>query len=400
MTSQHTFLGPLLPITLMLMLTGCLGITDGRIPEPLLSNKVLYKQSQNDWQNAATRENDLFSQHKLQIFAAVAWKKRSDAETYQLIKLSMGTMVEPGEQYLLDLLSPQFNQKMACGWYCEYLDQPIMQAVLGPYTMLDKTYESQKQDLLNFYRSLNQLNQHLNALDPSLQAIMPVIFAELTETKRSFDSLAHVTTFLNDYFDDIDFDSLLAQHGGLTKQNPTSSLAQIGSDLSILPSLQPLLDPEAKLLASFRPDLTLADMLQPTPEPEQRKNVVENTADSATISPSSNNNTFLDYAAEKNDNDRQGSKQTQSEQPKAARLNLQQFVCSYKGNYFGIVNAIKNDTVSLELNGQAMQIQDGLLAVAQDGILFSSGSEFSYLSLEGDKEFKQEQLKACHLSGF
>ena len=304
------------------MLTGCLSITDGLSPEPLLSNKVLYKHSQTAWQNAAARKNDLFSQHKLQIFAAVAWKKRSDAATYQLIKLSMGIMVEPGEQYLLDLLSPQFNQKMACGWYCEYLDQPIMQAVLGPYTMLDKTYESQKQDLLNFYRSLNQLNQHLNALDPSLQAIMPVIFAELTETKRSFDSLAHVTTFLNDYFDDIDFDSLLAQHGGLTKQNPTSSLAQIGSDLSILPSLQPLLDPEAKLLASFRPDLTLADMLQPTPEPEQRKNVVENTADSATISPSSNNNTFLDYAAEKNDNDRQGSKQTQSEQPKAARLNL------------------------------------------------------------------------------
>jgi hypothetical protein len=133
----------------------------------------------------------------------VNWKKRSDATSYKFTDLRIGTEANPDNQYSFDLLSPDFSQKMACGWYCEFLDQPIVQTLSGPYTMLDKIYESQKVDLLNFYRDLNLLNTHLNSLDGELQALMPEIFIDLTTSNRTFDSLVQIIGFLNDYFDAI-----------------------------------------------------------------------------------------------------------------------------------------------------------------------------------------------------
>jgi len=64
------------------------------------------------------------------------------------------------------------------------------------------------------------------------------------------------------------------------------------------------------------------------------------------------------------------------------------------------VIAIRDETVSLRLNGQAMRIQDGLIVDTEDGLLFSTGTEFSYLSLDSEKDFKFNELKPCHLNGF
>jgi hypothetical protein len=405
MTSRHAYLWPLLSILIILMLPGCLSTTDGLHTESMLGTKHLYKESQLAWQNAATRQNDLLGKHKLQIFAGVSWKKRTDETTYQLINLRIGPVTDHDDQYTLDLLSPHFSQKMACGWYCEYLDQPILQPALGPYTMLDKTFENQKADLLNFYRGLNQLNQHLNTLDDGLEALMPEIFADLTRTSQSFNSLAHIIGFLNDYFDDIDFDSLLASQAllaseGSENDNMAIGLSPIANVLSRDSPQQRSLDPEAELLANFSPELTLSEMLNSASKPWQHRFFVDNTTKKDKTKVWTNNNNLLDYETDLSGHNRGEPTNFKALQPKQAMLNLGQFACSYEGNYFGIVTAINNETVSLKLNGQVMQIKDGLMVGAKDGLLFSTNTEFSYFPLDSDKDFKQNQLQPCYLNGF
>jgi len=389
MTTRYAFLRPLLPILLLTTLSGCLSTSGVPIPDAMLSTPVLYVQSQLAWQNAALRENDLFSKHKLQILAGVSWKKRSDATTYKFTDLSLGTQTKPEDKYILDLISPRFNQKMACGWYCEFLDQPITQTISGTYTMLDKLYESQNIDLHNFYQELERLNQHLNSLDDEIQALMPEIFTDLTNTQRTFDSLAQIVGFLNDYFDGLDLNSLRSKD-----YTQTNAVVPIKSDLPSVPTQQTILDPEAELLASFRPELSLSEMLNPTSEPRK----IANKADSGAILVG--NPTASSYALEKPTNSDTQTTVALALAPEKNTLNLQQFVCSYEGNYFGTVVAIKNETVTVKLNGQAMSIKDGLVVNAENGVLLSRGSEFSYLSLDGDKDFKDSQLKPCHLNGF
>jgi hypothetical protein len=389
MTPKYAFLRPLLPILLLTTLSGCLSTSGVPIPVAMLNTPALYVQSQLAWKNAALRENDLFRKHKLQILAGVSWEKRSDATTYKFTDLSLGTQTNPEDKYRLDLISPRFNQKMACGWYCEFLNQPITQTISGLYTMLDKIYESQNVDLHNFYQELEWLNQNLNSLDSEIQALMPEIFADLTNTQRTFDSLTQIVGFINDYFDELDLNSLRSK-----EYTQTIPVDHIKSDLPTTPTQQTILDPQAELIASFRPELSLAEMLNPKSEPIK----IANRADSGAILVG--NPTASRYALEKPTNSDTQTTVAQALAPEKIILNLQQFVCSYEGNYFGTVIAIKNETVTVNLNGQAMSIKDGLVVNAENGVLLSRGSEFSYLTLDGDKYFKDSQLKPCHLNGF
>jgi len=386
---RNSFLRQLSAISIGFLLTGCLSITDVLTTETILSKQSIYNQNRLAWQNAATRKNDLFSQYRLHVFASVKWEKRSDASTYQLNDFSISPAAVINDQFKLDLISPDFNKKMACGWYCEYLDQPIMQKVLGPYTMLDKTFESQKVDLLNFYQSLERLNQHLNTLDPALQALLPDIFANLTQTERTFDSLSNIIGFLNDYFDNIDFETFLAKQKSQTSENSSSILTLINNDLAIIAPQNASLNPEAKLLASFSPELTLSQMLKFGSAAKQKTVFFDYSASKENLSALTNNmpnneDDMIEYKTQKT----------------TSALYSGQFVCSFKGNYFGVVTDVKNGIVSLKLNGQAKKLNDGLLEEAQDGLLFLTDTEFSYFSLDSDKEFSQDQLKPCYLSGF
>ena len=436
-----SFLSSLFSISIQLLLpalllSGCL--TTAELPNPMTApdTPTLYRNNQEAWQNAALRENDLFAAYQLSIFASVGWTKRTDATTYQFTNI---TMAAPDDKYRINLLAPTFSQKMACGWYCEYLDQPVMRAVLGPYTMLDKTYEGQKGALLNFYSGLTRLNQQLNSLDPVLQALMPDIFASLTATKQSFESLPHVVDFLNNYFDELDFNALLDtarqkaarstenDAPGIEKRTAPNTdgdlLANSSQGLALDPdgdllasfsqglALDPdgdllasfsqglALDPDGDLLASFSPSLSVAEMLDltiaSTSNRQKHRSEMPAQKSNAYSLVSSNK-----PSGEQSTDDIRSNTETKAMQQPHLMISVGQLVCSYQGNYFGIVMAIENKRVNLKLIGQAKRIEQGLLVDAQDGLLFLTDTDFSYFALDTQKNFDKDQVSPCYLSGF
>ncbi len=410
-------------LTLSTLLSGCMSTLEALNPlvskpaEPV--KPLMYDGSKDQWQRAAFRPNDIFNRYELKIFASVKWKKRTDASSYRFENIQIGG---DSDSYTFNLLHPQFSGKMACGWYCEYIDQPITRPVIGPYTMLDKIYEGQQSELLNFYDSLKRLNDRLLSVDPDYLHLMPSIIDRLATTPMGFESLAHVVGYLNDYFDDIDFaaefERLPAVDGVITAdaqdtaqlpENQVQAAEQDDSDSTITvdtltqtPAIaetaidsQPFdygernessqfLDtpnPDSALLASFEAAPLMPYMLQSEPPPAPQY-----TPPPAPVAVSDPAKSTTDNSLWSTLNQRE--------------INIGQFVCSYQDNYFGEVAAINGQTVNVALKGQAKSLKDGLFVAAEPGVLFLTDADFSYLQSEDSKTFTQHQLAPCFLSGF
>jgi hypothetical protein len=386
MTLTHTHKKNSIITTLLCAgLTGCLSTIKNQetsIP-PEIKPTALYQLSKVQWQQSAFRPNDIFNRYELKLMASIKWEKRSDSETYKFEKIKFSITDDP---YSINLLHPQFMNKMACGWYCEYLDQPITQPVLGQYTMLDKIYEGKKPELLNFYDSLKRLNDKLLQLKPAQLKLMPNIIAKLSIIEQEFDTLEQVTGYLNDYFDEVDFNAnlnadLSTQTDTIVFSHQPKAISFKNNEIKISPHKDLVSfsgsDPDAALLASFKKaeKISYKQELIAAESPINRFNT-------QSISPSEKTNNKLESTVDEGD------------------FSISQFICSFQDNYFGEILSIQGDVINVALKGQAKKLKDGKVIDAQPGILFEENTEFSYLQLDENKNFTQNQILDCNLSGF
>jgi len=370
-------------------LTGCLSTIKNQETsiQPEIKPAPLYQLNKVQWQQNAFRPNDIFNRYELKLMASIKWEKRSDAKTYKFEKIKFSTIADP---YSINLLHPQFMNKMACGWYCEYLDQPITQPVLGQYTMLDKIYEGKKPELLNFYDSLKRLNDKLLQLKPAQLKLMPNIIAKLSIIEQEFDSLEQVTGYLNDYFDEVDFNAdfnaelnadLSTQTDTIAFPNQPKAISFKNNEIKISPHKDLVSfsgsDPDAALLASFKKaeKISYKQELIAVESPINRFNT-------QSISSSEKTNSKLESRGDEGD------------------FSISQFICSFQDNYFGEILSIQGDVINVALKGQAKKLKDGKVIDAQPGILFETNTEFSYLQIDENKSFTQNQISDCNLSGF
>lgn len=407
---QYRFFRPYLLFTMLcsmsccVLLTGCmstlkalnpLSTADETSPEPV--RPPIYSTSKDLWQRAAFRPNDIFNRYEFKLFASVKWQKRSDETTYVFENIKITTLDDP---YAINLIHPQFNGKMACGWYCEYLDQPITVPIIGAYTMLDKAFTGQQSDLLNFYDSLKRLNERLLSLKPAYLTMMPMVIAKLAAMDKEFETLPHAVAFLNDYFDDIDlqgrYNSMPGVDGvaAVNQPQPTNEViidtidTFADEDNDGLPQFLDSPNPDQALLASFeaatrKPHIaqvatgvaTIPDTFTPLPAFEQEPTIPVGQP-SGTDEPSL-----------------WSTLSTQNIEPG-------QFVCSYQDSYFGEVASINGQRVTVRLKGQARAVRDGLFVNVEAGTLFLPDADFSYLQSEDSRTFQRDQLAPCHLSAF
>ncbi|WP_057832181.1 hypothetical protein [Colwellia sp. TT2012] len=339
-----------------LLLSGC----SNTVPLEQLENKQLlqslYQVNQKKWLVASSRENDLFKRYNLKVLASIEWKKRSDAQTYSFKNI---TLVGDDDKYTINLLNPEFSQTMACGWYCEYLDQPITQAMTLRYTMLDKIYEKEKQQLHNFYSSINRLNNNLAKLPEDKLILLPNIIKELKNKPEVFDSLADLMGFLNNYFDEVDFKNI-----------------SLGKDIISTREIivnNAMLDPEYDLQHRFSEPQTLQQLLgipPLEPRPVEISNDIKISVESRWL--------------------------IQQKLP----IYNDQFVCSYKENYFGYITNIEQNKITVALKGQVKEFLDGLLLNMENGLLFNKNQDISFITLEKNKIFNKTGLAPCSLLGF
>ncbi|AEP30355.1 hypothetical protein [Brumicola nitratireducens] len=78
-------------------------------------------------------------------------------------------------------------------------------------------------------------------------------------------------------------------------------------------------------------------------------------------------------------------------------ITLGNTVCSYAQNYFGIVKSMGEQDVSLLVQGQAKQFADGVLLDIEQGSLFSSAMQVSFVPMAEDLVLLKSDLAPCTL---
>jgi hypothetical protein len=359
---------PLQCIGMCALLVACSSSSDIINVAPLFKQTPIYHHNKTLWQQSALGSESIFARHGLKIFAAITWQKRSNGETYRFSNIQIAP---EADQYAINLLHPDFSQKMACGWYCEYLDQPISQTTLGPYTMLDKAFEGNQSLLYGFYDEMHRLENNLQSLSPKRLAVIPEVIAQLVNTQQKFDSLKQITAFLNDYFDDIDFQQFSPEQQALASPFPL-----LGGYQSISVSRETELTvTDADLLATFTPEPSLEALLKLNGN-KQTQNIPADLSSAPSTLPSPD---------------------TLWLQQKSLPILIGQVVCSYQDNYFGEVTAVNGNRINLALKGQVKQLIDGIVMSAPAGTLFSKDSKISYLDTDGQRSFSRSQLAPCVL---
>jgi hypothetical protein len=359
---------PLQCIGICALLVACSSTSDIINVAPIFKQTPIYHHNKTLWQQSALSDESIFAQHGLKIFAAITWQKRSNGETYRFSNIQIAP---EADQYAINLLHPDFSQKMACGWYCEYLDQPISQTTLGPYTMLDKTFEGNRNILYGFYDEMHRLENNLQSLSPERLAVIPEVIAQLVNTQQKFDSLKQINAFLNDYFDDIDFQKFSPEQQALASPFPLPEGYQ-----SISASRETeLIVADADLLATFTNEPSLQTLLKQSENKQTQKIAADLSATPSTLPLP---DTFW-------------------LQQKSLPILAGQVVCSYQDNYFGEVTAVNGNRINLALKGQVKQLIDGIVMSAPAGSLFSKDSKIAYLDTDGQRSFSRSQLAPCAL---
>jgi hypothetical protein len=72
-------------------------------------------------------------------------------------------------------------------------------------------------------------------------------------------------------------------------------------------------------------------------------------------------------------------------------------VCSYKESYFGVVEAISFDKITVNILGQAKIINEGMIYPANEGELFTMNENVYFSPLTEKKFFKKSDVASCSL---
>jgi hypothetical protein len=72
-------------------------------------------------------------------------------------------------------------------------------------------------------------------------------------------------------------------------------------------------------------------------------------------------------------------------------------VCSYKESYFGVVEAISFDKITVNILGQAKIINEGIVYPANEGELFTMNENLYFSPLTEKKFFKKSDVASCSL---
>lgn len=85
-------------------------------------------------------------------------------------------------------------------------------------------------------------------------------------------------------------------------------------------------------------------------------------------------------------------------EPAVHKLDIKDTVCSYRENYFGIVQSVSLENVSVWVLGQAKIKQDGIVSNPEEGELFKESIKSTFIPINELKKFSLLDVSLCELN--
>lgn len=379
------------------------------------------------WQELARYAGNELKYLGLTVTAGVQIEQAVDETTYSIINVHLDRDTNNTE---IDLLSPEFAEKLACGAECHRLS--IYNASFAtPETQLTHFFLEQEGRFFEFYGRLTLLNETLAYYRKSSPDIFKQYINWMVSQQRSFDSLSEFFDYLDTYITE---DKLLAfsKNGFISPVQDRLSPAFLDDLVAALPQerqisavktpdsvwqLDKLIPPtsETKLAAALPVknsvksiDASSADTekrlkeSKPTAihlDPRRLTRPDQNWNSSDAKMPSDDWNVSqltpeLQFAASSRPSI---SVEEKWQQAKMRSLQVGSIACTFSDNSFGVVKEIENSNALLKVIGRTQDMVDGVKLSPKPGHLFSSNESFYFVKDSETQSYPLTDIATCDI---
>lgn len=320
------------------------------------------------WQELARYAGNELKYLGLTVTAGVQISQNGDETTYSIIKVQLNRNANQTE---IDLLSPKFAEKFACGKRCEKLGLYDSNFV-KPKTQLSSFFYEEEGRFFEFYGRLTRLNETLAYYRASSPDILKKYLTLMLNRNLAFNSLSE---FIEQLETDITEAKLLAfsKSGFISPIEDRLSSTFLEDLTASLPN-EWQFDTEAEINVdnNFRmPDEDWSSNIL-TPDELFYNKLLSKTETAPVIS-------------------------VNWEQAKQNTIQVGSIACSFSDNSFGVIEALENNQATLKLIAQARVEVDGLNLYPQPGYLFTVPESFYFVKTVPNKTYPLSDIASCNI---
>jgi hypothetical protein len=326
-----------------------------------------------------------------------------DTDGTPRFELSNIKLAKQHDQSSLDLIEPEFVQKFICNDTCVQLTEYIKTEHYNDETAIDlmtegtflaKQLQHYEFELFDFYAELFVLNDVLLALEKSNKDELANYLAHIASQQQGASTLAGFVTnlqaslTLDQYLAFAEDPVLQYRHAYQRVVQNSSPILRAATQLKqdpsntwqaeeIMPAWQ---DPSAANLDELQAivlDIPKEAEMQAWPADIWHVDAIGEEQQA-----------WLSLAKE-------AKVVSHWDQAKIQTIQTGSTVCSYQDNYFGIVQTIEGNRISLFVQGQAKHFEDGMIDDLKAGSLFNAPSGIAFIPMLDERTFERADLGLC-----
>jgi hypothetical protein len=333
------------------------------------------------WQELARYAGNELKYLGLTVTAGVQINQSAEGTTYSIVNVQLNRDANHTE---VDLLSPEFAEKFACGKDCQKLGL-YDSNFTKPETQLSSFFFEEEGRFFEFYGRLTRLNYTLADYRASSPDILKKYLTLMFNRKLSFNSLSE---FIDNLEKHVTENKLLAfsKSGFISPVEDRLSSMFIDDLTANLPTEWEINVDDVKMpdddwnSNASTPDELFYTGLTPdelfytglTPDELFYANLISKTASLSVIT-------------------------SNWEQAKQNALQVGSIVCSFSDNSFGVVKKLEANDVTLDVIAQARVLVDGMKLYLQPGYLFTSAESFYFVKGSPNQTYTLSDIATCNV---
>jgi hypothetical protein len=323
------------------------------------------------WQELARYAGNELKYLGLTVTAGVQINQSAEGTTYSIVNVQLNRDANHTE---VDLLSPEFAEKFACGKDCQKLGL-YDSNFTKPETQLSSFFFEEEGRFFEFYGRLTRLNYTLADYRASSPDILKKYLTLMFNRKLSFNSLSE---FIDNLEKHVTENKLLAfsKSGFISPVEDRLSSMFIDDLTANLPTEWEINVDDVKMPdddwnsnASTPDELFYTGL---TPDELFYANLISKTASLSVIT-------------------------SNWEQAKQNALQVGSIVCSFSDNSFGVVKKLEANDVTLDVIAQARVLVDGMKLYLQPGYLFTSAESFYFVKGSPNQTYTLSDIATCNV---
>jgi len=327
------------------------------------------------WQELARYAGNELKYLGLTITAGVQITQSPEEITYSIINVQLNHDADHTE---VDLLSPEFAEKFACGVECEKLGL-YDSNFAKQQTQLTSFFSKEEGNFFEFYGRLTRLNVILANYRASSPEILKKYLNLMLNRKLVFNSLS-------EFFDHLD-------------RHVTEDKLLAFSRSGFISPVEDRLSSTFKddLISNLPPNWGINDMqvnVSRTPDDNWDLNAImpDDNWDSNTFTP---DDLFYNRLLDKMPT--ATVIRLNWEQAKQSTIQIGSIACSFSDNSFGVVKQLETNQATLEVIAQARVEIDGMKLYPQPGYLFTAPDSFYFVKAKPKETYPLSDIAPCNI---